>query len=48
MVVTLISLVNTIITLISLVRLDLEQFIIRGPALYTSPYTLCTYDYVRA
>merc|ERR1719232_136583 len=28
------------------IRLDMEQFVIRGPALHVSPYTECSYDYM--
>ena len=30
------------------IRLDMEHFVTRGPALHVSPYTVCSYDYVRA
>ena len=32
---------------IDCLELDMEQFVTRGPALHVSPYTECTYDYVR-
>ena len=28
------------------IRLDMEHFVTRGPALYVSPYTVCSYDYM--
>ena len=28
------------------IRLDMEQFVTRGPALHVSPYTVCSYDYM--